>query len=132
MHYAAKYGYLDVVRYLQSTGADLNPYNSEGETPLHKAVQGQSMEVIETLVELGMDKNIANKVNGDTPLHTALQAGAQESMEALLIVGAKTNVLNRDGKKAEEVAKNNAIKDSLQVRYGKRYETYKENGFETI
>ncbi|XP_052794595.1 uncharacterized protein LOC128227786 [Mya arenaria] len=115
MHYAAKYGYLDVVRYLQSTGADLNPYNSEGETPLHKAVQGQSMEVIETLVELGMDKNIANKVNGDTPLHTALQAGAQESMEALLIVGAKTNVLNRDGKKAEEVAKNNAIKDSLQV-----------------
>ncbi|WAQ98623.1 MTPN-like protein [Mya arenaria] len=99
MHYAAKYGYLDVVRYLQSKGADLNPYNS---------------------------------VNGDTPLHTALQAGAQESMEALLIVGAKTNVLNRDGKKAEEVAKNNAIKDSLQVRYGKRYETYKENGFETI
>ncbi|XP_052794551.1 uncharacterized protein LOC128227765 [Mya arenaria] len=115
MHYAAKYGYLDVVRYLQSKGADLNPYNSEGETPLHKAVQGQSMEDIETLVELGMDKNIANKVNGDTPLHTALQTGAQESMEALLIVGAKTNVLNRDGKKAEEVARNNVIKDSLQV-----------------
>ncbi|XP_052794552.1 uncharacterized protein LOC128227766 isoform X1 [Mya arenaria] len=115
MHYAAKYGYLDVVRYLQSEGADLNPYNSEGETPLHKAVQGQPMEVIETLVELGMDKNIANKVNGDTPLHTAMQVGAQESMEALLIVGAKTNVLNRDGKKAEGVARDNVIKDSLQV-----------------
>ncbi|WAQ98590.1 hypothetical protein MAR_022963 [Mya arenaria] len=75
------------------------------------------MEDIETLVELGMDENIANKVNGDTPLHTALQTGAQESMEALLIVGAKTNVLNRDGKKAEEVARNNVIKDSLQTKY---------------
>ncbi|WAQ98613.1 DAPK1-like protein [Mya arenaria] len=103
-----------------------------GDNPIHLAARRGKLEIIKKMVQAGANVDQQNQVNGDTPLHTAMQVGAQESMEALLIVGAKTNVLNRDGKKAEGVARDNVIKDSLQVRYGKRNETYKENGFEAI
>ncbi|XP_052278737.1 ankyrin repeat domain-containing protein 1-like [Dreissena polymorpha] len=62
MHYAARDGYLDIVDFLRTHKADMNPLNDlEGEAPLHKAVREQTMDVIEALVDLGMDPNIKNK-----------------------------------------------------------------------
>ncbi|XP_052278740.1 ankyrin repeat domain-containing protein 1-like [Dreissena polymorpha] len=63
MHYAARDGYLDIVDYLRTHKVDMNPLNDlDGEAPLHLAVREQAMDVIEALVDLGMDPNIKNKV----------------------------------------------------------------------
>lgn len=115
MHYAAKGGFMDLVQYLAGKGADLNILNDDGESPLHEAVKTQTMDVIEKLVNLGMDPNLSNSKTGDTPLHTALRFGAQEAMEGLLIKGAKTRICNLDGKRPEEVAKNEAIRGSMRM-----------------
>ncbi|WAQ98591.1 ANR31-like protein [Mya arenaria] len=95
--------------------APVTMHPARGDNPIHLAARRGKLEIIKKMVQAGANVDQQNQVNGDTPLHTAMQVGAQESMEALLIVGAKTNVLNRDGKKAEGVARDNVIKDSLQV-----------------
>ncbi|XP_052795384.1 uncharacterized protein LOC128228245 isoform X2 [Mya arenaria] len=116
MHYAARGGYLDLVRYLKHRKCALNPLNQlEGDAPLHKAILSQTMDVIETLVDLGMDPNVKNKLTGDTPLHTALATGAQEAMEGLLIKGANTAATNNEKKRPEDVAKNSSIRENLRM-----------------
>lgn len=52
---------------------------------------------------------------GDTPLFTALRAGAQEAMEGLLIKGANPDIKNKKGKKAEDEAAHQVIKESLRM-----------------
>ncbi|KAH3840957.1 hypothetical protein DPMN_114415, partial [Dreissena polymorpha] len=116
MHFAARGGYIDVVKYLKANRCQLNPLNDlDGDSPLHKAVTTQTMDTIETLADLGMNPNVVNKKNGNTPLHSALECGAQEAMEALLIKGANPELRNFDKKKPEDVAKHPAIRESLRM-----------------
>ncbi|XP_052283247.1 uncharacterized protein LOC127880061 [Dreissena polymorpha] len=116
MHFAAKGGYLDIVDFLRTHKADMNPLNDlDGEAPLHKAVREQTMDVIEALVDFGMDPNITNKKTGNTPLHVALESGAQEAMEGLLIKGAKSGIKNNDGQLPVDLAKTNIIRSTLQM-----------------
>ncbi|KAL4227593.1 hypothetical protein ACF0H5_013036 [Mactra antiquata] len=114
MHYAAKGGFVELVEYLLQNGCTLNIANEVGETPLHEAVKTQTMDVVEKLVDLGMDPNVRNK-EGETPLHTALKFGAVEAMEALLIKKAKPDLTDNSGRKPKDVAKNSAIRESLQM-----------------
>jgi ankyrin repeat protein len=39
LHWAARYGYLDVVKYLVEKGADVKAVNKDGDNPLHLAVK---------------------------------------------------------------------------------------------
>ncbi|WAQ98355.1 MIB-like protein [Mya arenaria] len=94
VHLAARKGMLDVLKLLAKIGADLAQRNIDGDSPLHRAIGSQPMDIIETLVDVGMDPNLQNSVTGDTPLHVAMKLGSQEAMEALLIKGARSAVLN--------------------------------------
>lgn len=115
VHYAARGGFVDLIRYFKENGCNLNPLNNEGDSPLHVAVIDQPMNIIEELVDLGMDPNAVNKVAGGTPLHTALKYGRQEAMEGLLMKGAKTNVRDKLDKRPDEVAQNGQIKESFKA-----------------
>jgi len=53
LHYAAMGNQPSIVRYLVSTGADINCTDNYGSTPLHSAAYGNSIECMEELAKLG-------------------------------------------------------------------------------
>jgi ankyrin repeat protein len=104
LHWAANWGFLEGVRLLLEYGADINAQNTDGETPLHRALRGsrkEQAETLEFLLEHGADPNIADH-GGSTPLFLAgwdnMEAERAEKMVRLLLThGADPNVRDKRG-----------------------------------
>ncbi|MBY0543917.1 MAG: ankyrin repeat domain-containing protein, partial [Gammaproteobacteria bacterium] len=62
--------------------------------PLHWAVQGNQLKVIDYLIENGANINLGNKV-GNTPLHLAIYLGRTESALLLLEYKASLTIKNK-------------------------------------
>ncbi len=88
--------------------------NKYGQTALHKAAMGSSLETVSVLLERGADVNIQdfqgslfgpdNLVIGNTPLHLCASSGAKNSKEVshlLLHRGAKNELENNTGSKSQ-------------------------------
>jgi ankyrin repeat protein len=58
---------------LINEGADVNAADDQGLTPLHFAVQRDSVEVVRLLLDAGAEVN-ATDANGETPLYKAVRA----------------------------------------------------------
>ena len=93
---AAQQGHADVVRVLLDAGEDPNRYNPEGNhphcTPLHQAVLGGHLDVVELLIERGARLDIEDTIWHGTPLGWALHAGGKrttEMTECLRAAGAQ-------------------------------------------
>ena len=71
-------------------GADPNEAETDGTTPLMRAVHGQSPDIIKLLIDAGAYVRKANTY-GVTPLYVAARAGDAESTEVLLRAGADAN-----------------------------------------
>ncbi|KAI9989477.1 hypothetical protein PInf_019760 [Phytophthora infestans] len=68
LHHACRKDHDEIVRYLVSTAhVDINSRSENQDTPLHKAVRGKSLKVVEMLLKLGADPNLRNEQNR-TPL----------------------------------------------------------------
>ncbi|KAH7398081.1 ankyrin repeat-containing domain protein [Cadophora sp. MPI-SDFR-AT-0126] len=52
---------IGIIRLLVSHGADLNPHDCVGNTPLHYAAKGGFLDAVETLIELGAVVDVDNK-----------------------------------------------------------------------
>jgi len=79
---AAKSGALEVVEYLQATGADILATSQNGNTALHWAVAtGQTM-VVAKLLENKADPMIRNQL-GQLPLHLAANGGHSQIIKML-------------------------------------------------
>ena len=66
-------GYLDVVAWLLGHGADPNASDSQGNTPLHRAMELRDRadpEVVQVLLDRGGDLSVRNH-RGDTPCGVA-------------------------------------------------------------
>jgi len=74
-------------------GADLMARDENGNTPLHRAAEFGTPEVIQALLDAGADV-MARNMFGNTPLHWAAQYGSPKVIQALLDVGA--DVMARD------------------------------------
>mmetsp|Transcript_29953 Transcript_29953/g.83733 ORF Transcript_29953/g.83733 Transcript_29953/m.83733 type:complete len:266 (+) Transcript_29953:208-1005(+) len=98
LHYGAKVGAEECVRYLVSRGADINQPNSYGYTPLHLAVREGPQSVVPVLVGLGAHLDAVDDY-GDTPLHLAALCGRAETGMYLVEEGANYNIANKDGGK---------------------------------
>lgn len=96
---AAFFGRVDVVRYLLSTGAEVNAVskNRMRVMPLHSAVAGRHLSIARMLIEHGADVNVAQQ-DGFTPLHGAAQNGQEEMVTLLLDRGAQVDAKAADGK----------------------------------
>ena len=103
IHYAAKKGRYEIVKYFLDQGMDPNityraymkPFFNEVPnysltTPLHSAVYSGSLETVQLLIEHGADVNAKNQ-NGCTPLFFAVRAGHAPIIELLLDNGADIN-----------------------------------------
>jgi len=55
LHYAAAYGHPNIITLLIENGADIDPKDDWGETPLRRAIKWRSYSSITTLIKLGAD-----------------------------------------------------------------------------
>lgn len=91
---AAKYGHLDVCRFLLDNGAT-DQANSRGETPLHVAVKRQDKDLVRMLLDKGFSPMIENKEE-KSPVCLALIAN-DEAMIKIFIESGKVENCEEDG-----------------------------------
>ena len=89
LHWAARFGQLDTVRWLAGQGADLNAQDAAGNAPLHLAALRGGRAAAELLLSSGADIDRANG-DGDTPLHLASLVGHDQIVR--LLVGRKATL----------------------------------------
>ena len=74
IHKAASNGFVDVLKFLLSRGADVNARTKKGMTPLHRAAAGGKTSAVEWCLENGADVTITDN-DGNTPLDLCRTAG---------------------------------------------------------
>jgi ankyrin repeat protein len=88
LHFAALYGYVDIVKLLLDNGATINLVSlTKGGTPLHNAATGKRVEVVKFLLKRGAKTEIQD-VSGLTPLTIAVVQNDPDTMQALIEGGA--------------------------------------------
>ena len=97
LHLAALYGQPKVMRLLVEAGANVDAYDSEGNTPLLLAAEQRRTDVVMELIRLGADVNKKKRPRFCTPLHAAVLHMDMGSVVALLTAGADVNAVV-DGK----------------------------------
>ncbi|XP_067010313.2 ankyrin-3 [Anabrus simplex] len=93
LHEAVRKGFVNCVRVLLDTGADVRVPDRRNLTPLHKAAEYGFTDVLLVLLEAGGDVNCRTHC-GVTPLHLAAQYGHVECVSFLLDQGV--DVMTRD------------------------------------
>lgn len=87
LHHAAAQGNCTVVSAILDrvdAAAELARRNGEGFTPLHMAASNGHGDVVELLIPLMKEADIAGENGAWTPLHLALKSGSFKSVEVLL------------------------------------------------
>jgi ankyrin repeat protein len=87
----------DTVQLLLKHGAAANVRALNNSTPLHRAMENGSIEIVRMLLEHGA--NVGAKDNeGRTPLHKAAEYGRNEVVRVLLEHGANVCVMDNEGR----------------------------------
>ena len=82
LHFATKYGYLDIVKYLSSLkGFDINSKTGRGKTALHIACEGNNLDIITFLLSLeGIDTKCIDS-NGQNAFSYISSADVKNAIE---------------------------------------------------
>ena len=102
LHSAAEGGSMIIVRALAERGANLQVKDQNRRTALHKAAYYGHSDVVEFLVDNGLDVNAkANESSsggyGVTPLHHAATSGDDKTVQVLINRGADREARNEKG-----------------------------------
>jgi len=122
LHYAAKYGYNDIVKMLIARGAQINAKDDFGQTPLDLALKSghretsallrkyggrtnvaivyaaaRSFSETKSLLDSGADVNAAHGISGRTALHVAVMFSRKDIAALLIARGANVNVKDNTG-----------------------------------
>lgn len=78
--------------------------DSDGKTPLHRAVWGEAKkEIVDALTKAGAPVNLGN-IYGYTALHWAAKHGHIESVRLLIKAGSQIDILNQNGESPFDLA----------------------------
>lgn len=96
LHYAARHGHLDIVKYLHKLGQNVEVYNNDYKRPLHEAASMEHLDCVKYLLQEGAEVDSLKKADW-TPLMMACTRRTLAVIEELLIHGADVNLKNKDG-----------------------------------
>ena len=96
LHWAARYGQLDLCEFLLANRADIEATNLIGSTALHHAAFSGSTDVAELLLNRGASREAITQ-RGCTPLHWAAGYGRDDATALLLASGARADARDREG-----------------------------------
>lgn len=99
---AAFYNRPQIAEYLLERGCNVNAQDSSGFTPLHAAVQSDSLPMVQLLLRHGADINAADTY-GNPPLLRLSPSAPAELLELLLAHGAEPGLQNHFGMCALDV-----------------------------
>lgn len=92
-----------LVEALISNGADVDPRDQRGQTPLHYAAQRGYKRIAELLIAGGAEVDAEDDIS-ETPLHHAIRWGYKDVVELLIANGADVNLMTRHGLNALKIA----------------------------
>ena len=87
LHYASKYGHLEISRVLIDHGADVNTRQRHHVTPMHISVENGRLGVVKLLLERGADIHALDSY-GQSPYQVSVAYGYREIAVSLLENGA--------------------------------------------
>jgi len=82
LHIACRSGFLELAKFLLQRGLSPNEVNSRGDSPVHSAVQGQSVACLCLLIAHSADTNVMN-LEHETPLQMAQEQSFKEGVKIL-------------------------------------------------
>ena len=104
LNIAARNGSYDVIRYLITSGADVNLLAEDrGTTALMDSVMAQYLDIANDLINAGTDLNVKDR-NGQTALIVAAGASDEKMVELLLKAGADPDITDSLGASAKKYA----------------------------
>jgi ankyrin repeat protein len=114
LHYAANNCKTGMVRYLISSGCNVDGQNSTKDTPLHVACETGCVEVVKELLQAGAKLGFENEW-GERPLHLACTSGNEEIVGLLLKHGAKMEVKTKKDRMPLQLAVQNKRKNIVKL-----------------
>ncbi len=98
LHAAVRHGQIEMAKNLVMSGAKINIYNDEGQTPLHCAVLSGDPEMVQYLIDHGAFINVPEEEQGSAELHMAVAMGYSDITDVLIENGADPDLLDKCGK----------------------------------
>jgi len=117
LHYASKYGQVDIIEYLLELGADIDSRDYSYKTPLIYSVIYKNEEAVNTLLLNHADIN-AQDNKGKTAIFHALDNDAPYIAKKLLVSGIDLTIKDRSGNSALMIISNQD--DILNLSWSKR------------
>ena len=95
--------------------ADVNAQNSDGSTPLHRAVVRDYYAAAALLIDAGAEVDLRNN-GGKTPLYKAASLGRAKMVSLLLSAGANGGLADNDGITPLDKAEENGLDVAADIR----------------
>ena len=118
LHFAARYGHTDAVKFLLERNAELvkikNDANTCEKTALHEAAEGGHLEVIKLLLQFKAEVDAQDRW-GSTALHIAAETGHAGVLEQLIASGASLSIADERGRTSLHRAASAGQKDCVEL-----------------
>ena len=88
LHYASQNGHLHIVQHLLSKRAEIDPLDSDEDTPLIEACQYGHLSIVNFLLDKGSNIN-HRSINMDTPLHRVVRVNKLDVVKGLIERGGR-------------------------------------------
>jgi len=113
LYEAVLFGHVEAVKKLLQLGANLPSKTDsvEERTILRYPVLGKSPDILNVLLDAGMDANLTLNNNGETALLLALKSGSPDTVRTLLEHGASTEITDSEGNTPAHIAIKRGNKD---------------------
>lgn len=116
LHIAISNGCLKAAEHAIQNGADPSlPLSESGWTPLHGAVSGGFLDIVDLLVSKKADVNAATSLKKNQAIHLAAKEGNTSMVEKVLLCGADVEAKNKEKKRAIHYACENGCLNVVKL-----------------